>query len=225
MATPIRAIHLDVTASTMGEARAAFNGAPVLVTAASQTDGRGRSGRTWVHADRAVAASLAISVSWPTDRRPVVPLVAGLAAAAVLGTALKWPNDLIHDGLKAGGLLVEADDDVTVIGMGVNLYWPDPVERATALYADDPGPEAPPILAERWAEQLVERLAAPPDDWGRAEYERLCLTVGYEIVWEPNGRGVTSGIDEQGRLVVETPDGETRLDSGEVRHVRVASSE
>lgn len=197
-----------------------FDGAPVLVTAARQTAGRGRSGRTWVHADRAVAASVALALDWGPDDLGVVPLVAGLAAAATFDARLKWPNDLIADGRKAGGILVESSDATVVIGMGVNLWWPEPIEGAGAVFAADPGPNAPTRLAEVWARDMVARLALGPGAWGRDEYERLCETIGRDITWHPAGAGLARGVDERGRLVVDTPDGVAILDSGEVRHVR-----
>jgi BirA family transcriptional regulator, biotin operon repressor / biotin---[acetyl-CoA-carboxylase] ligase len=204
----------------MDEARRRFDGLPTLVTAARQTRGRGRSGREWVHADRAVAASLAIRSGWPAARRPLIPLVAGVAAASVFDARLKWPNDLITDLGKVGGLLVESDGDVEVVGLGVNLWWPDPVEGAAALHTDDPGPGAGAALAERWALLVVAAVDSGPDRWDRSAYESLCATIGRDITWDPAGSGRAVGVDSQGRLVVETQAGTVALDSGEVRHVR-----
>jgi BirA family transcriptional regulator, biotin operon repressor / biotin---[acetyl-CoA-carboxylase] ligase len=204
----------------MEEATARFHGEPILVTAARQLRGRGRSGRKWVHAERAVAASLSLALDWEPHRLGVVPLVAGLAAADSFPVALKWPNDLMRDRAKVGGILVEFADGVVVVGIGVNLFWPRPVAGAGALFTEDPGAEAAVHLAEDWASRLVSRLSAGPDDWGRSAYEGLCTTIGAEIEWDPGGAGSCRGVDERGRLVVETPDGLVLLDSGEVRHVR-----
>lgn len=225
MATPLHTVHLETVTSTMGEARARFEGIPLLVTAGRQTQGRGRSGREWVHADRAVAASLAFAVDWPPDRRPLIPLLAGLSAASVFGTDLKWPNDLVTDSGKVGGILVESDGDGVVVGLGVNLWWRHPVEGAAALHLSDPGPEAAVEQAEAWAAALVAGVAAGHQGWDRASYEALCVTVGKEITWEPGGTGRARGVDERGRLVVETARGVTLLDSGEVTHVREAGGD
>jgi BirA family biotin operon repressor/biotin-[acetyl-CoA-carboxylase] ligase len=225
MATPLDVVHLEETASTMDEARSRVGEAPLLVTAARQTGGRGRTGHTWVHADRAVATSLAVRLPWPAESLAVVPLVSGLAAAATFAVRLKWPNDLVRGASKVGGILVESDGDLVVIGMGVNLYWPSPMEGAAALFSEDPGDDASRSFAVRWGLQGLARLDRGPTDWGRDEYERSCTTLGTEITWDPNGSGRAIGVDERGGLIVETPEGTVVLDSGEVRHVRVASSE
>src|SRR5688500_9752782 len=102
-------------------------GAPdgVVVGADHQTAGRGRRGRTW---DSRPGASLLVSVVL----RPapaLVTLAAGVAAAeaceAVAGVAveLKWPNDLLVDGAKLGGILSELVGHAAVVGLGLNLKW------------------------------------------------------------------------------------------------------
>jgi len=212
--------HLEETPSTMQEAAGRFRGVPVLVTADRQTAGRGRTGATWVHADRAVAASLAFAPAWDSQHHSLIPLVAGLSAAATFDVELKWPNDLIYQGLKAGGILVEKSGDTVVVGLGVNLFWGAPIAGATARFVTDPGAEAATRLATSWASDLVGRLEADPAAWGRSEYERLCVTIGTAVAWEPGGSGQALGVDERGRLVVETAVGLAVLDSGEVRHVR-----
>ena len=79
---------------------------------------------------------------------------------------------------KVGGILVEAERRIVTIGLGVNLWWPDPIEGAAALLAADPGPEAAGWIAEQWADRLIERLASGPRQWGRDEYPGLCSTLG-----------------------------------------------
>ncbi len=224
MATPPSFIHLAQAASTQDEARHGFAGVPLLVTAARQTSGRGRSGAVWETADRAIAASLAFAPGWTEADWPLIPAVAGLAALDVLGerARLEWPNDVMVGGVKVAGILVEAAGGVVVAGLGVNLWWPEPVARAGALFESDPGPDAGPLLAERWATRLLDRLDGPAGEWGRAEYESRCTLIGTDVTWEPGGAGRAVGIGDRGGLIVETPAGRTVLDSGVVRSVRSA---
>ena len=227
MDTPYVEIALGVVRSTQEEAAQRFAGIPVLVTATRQTAGRGRSGARWEHADRSVATSLAFRTSWPPPQRARLTLVAGLAAADVLGPAvrLKWPNDLVIDGLKVGGLLTEADGDLIVAGLGVNLFWPAPIEGAGALADADPGPEAAARIARLWAKRLLRRSGGDPESWGREEYTARCATVGSAVEWSGGGCGRAVGVAADGGLEVETPDGPLILRAGEVREVRPAAGE
>ena len=222
MATPYVLVELGTVGSTQQEARGRFRGEPLLVTARHQTGGRGRSGRTWVQAPRAVAATLCFEPGWPEARTGTIPLVAGLAARDASGddVRLAWPNDLVRDGRKVGGILAEGDGGLVVVGLGLNLWWPDPIEGAGALLSADPGPEAADWIAEQWAAGLLERMAAGPDRWGRDEYLAVSSTVGHQVTWQPDGAGRAVGIAADGGLVVAIGDGEVVLRSGEVREVR-----
>jgi BirA family transcriptional regulator, biotin operon repressor / biotin---[acetyl-CoA-carboxylase] ligase len=221
MATSFTTVHLDATASTQDDARRLFGDEPVLVTAASQSAGRGRSGAKWVDADRSLAASLAFRPGWPPDLWSLISLVAGLAALDALGDVrLKWPNDVVYGKDKVAGILSESDGEVAVVGIGVNLWWSKPIAGAAGLWNEDRGAEVARSLASAWAGRLLDRLGADPNDWGCDEYQSHCVTIGEEIAWEPTGTGRAVGIDDRGRLQVETTDGLISLDSGAVRQVR-----
>jgi BirA family biotin operon repressor/biotin-[acetyl-CoA-carboxylase] ligase len=222
MDTPFATFHTKEAASTQDEARARFSGFPLLVTTERQIAGRGRLGRTWLSAPRAVAASLAFRPGWPLETWPRLTLVAGLAAAEVAGDVVKleWPNDLVVGEEKVGGLLAESDGELLVVGLGLNLFWPEPPAGMGALYESDPGLALSSALAESWAQRLLGRIAIGPQDWGRQEYLDRCATVGREIVWEPEGRGYAVGISDDGALDVETAEGTVSLRAGEVSSVR-----
>ena len=225
MATPYVCVELGTVVSTQREARTRFMGSPLLVTAEGQTGGRGRLGRDWIQAPRAVSASLAFEPGWPESRRGMVPLIAGLAAGEVAGkrVSLKWPNDLMLGGRKVGGILVEAAGPLVVVGLGLNLWWPHPIEGAGALFDVDPGPQTPGWVAKRWADGFLARMARGSGGWGREEYSSVCSTLGRQVTWEPDGSGTAVAIDGDGGLVVSTCGGEVVLDSGEVSEVRPAS--
>ncbi len=222
MATPYSLQVYDEVTSTQDIAAAALVDEPILVVAGRQTEGRGRSQRTWESAPRAVAASLAMRPIWDVGSWPLIPLVAGLAAADVLEghISLKWPNDLLIGDNKIGGILVEGSGGVLVVGCGLNLWWPDPPGGSGAQWIDDPGPGAVVATATSWAERLLERMAAGPNEWGRSRYLELSATVGRRVTWEPNGEGEVVDIGVDGSLVVETAYGRQNLIAGEIRHLR-----
>lgn len=221
MATSYSAQHLGEVPSTQDMARDGFESSRLLVTATGQTAGRGRSGAVWQTAPRALAASLAFRPGWGSHQLPAITLVAGVAAAGVIeGGSLKWPNDVLIGEAKVAGLLAELADGVVVMGMGVNLWWPEPPPGVTAIHAEDPGSETGPRLAERWAEALLAMVDGGPDAWPIETYRRLCTTIGREITWEPNGSGRAVDVDPSGALIVESGSARERLTSGAVSHVR-----
>lgn len=218
MATPYFQLRLDRVPSTQDVARDGFDDIPLLVIASSQTRGRGRSGAEWLTADRALACSLAFR---PTDGddRPF-SLMAGLAVTrCVPGTSLKWPNDVLQERRKAGGILVERNGELAVVGLGLNLWWSDPPEGAGALYPDDPGPDAHVEIASLWGAELMDLVGSA--GWPHQDYRSVCVTLGRSITWEPEGFGLAEDVAPDGSLVVRGGDGRVELiRSGAVRHVR-----
>lgn len=216
MDTPYSLVRLEEVGSTQDVARAALKREPVLVVADRQTAGRGRSGSGWETAPRAVAGSLAL----PNHDYPagLTPLVAGLAMSRVTGLSLKWPNDLVSSEGKVGGILCEGFDRSVVVGVGINLWWPDPPPDRAGLFDSDPGPARGEELMARWVAEFTGLLRLPP--WPKDEYRRCCVTLGQELRWDPDGRGRAIGIADDGGLVVSVAGQELVLRSGTVRHVR-----
>ncbi|MBM3486809.1 MAG: biotin--[acetyl-CoA-carboxylase] ligase [Alphaproteobacteria bacterium] len=144
-------------------ARGAGHG--LAVRAERQTAGRGRRGRRW----ESPAGNLHLSLVVTIPDRPVAELafVAGLATAeavAVLVPAnhalrLKWPNDLLLDGRKLGGILIEREGAFAIIGIGVNVAVAPQVAAypATALAAIG----GPPVGLD----DLARRIAAAIETW------------------------------------------------------------
>ncbi len=216
MATPYWQLRRDEVPSTQDLARSEF--VPVVVIAASQTAGRGRTGAEWITAPRALAVSVATQVNSGEDRP--LSLMAGVAARRALGgsVGLKWPNDLEIDDRKVGGILVEQTDGLAVLGMGLNLWWPEPPEGMGALFDEDPGPQRHLEIGAVWAAELLGLLEA--DGWPIDEYREGCVTLGREIVWEPRGSGKAIDVAESGALLVTVGDDVVEVHSGAVRHVR-----
>jgi BirA family biotin operon repressor/biotin-[acetyl-CoA-carboxylase] ligase len=213
-------LHLRLTGSTNERARElAAAGAPhgTLVTATEQTAGRGRQGRTWTApAGRALLCSLVIR-----DPPRLLPLAAGVAVASVVGEAarVKWPNDVLLDGRKVAGILVEGrpQERWAVVGIGLNValreedFPPELRERATTLGLPT---EAIESTLSQLLRSLERWLSAAAGEVLAAVRERDAL-YGQPVRWS-GGEGRGSGIDEQGRLLVVTSAGTMALDAGEV---------
>jgi BirA family biotin operon repressor/biotin-[acetyl-CoA-carboxylase] ligase len=213
-------VHFRWTDSTNARARAlAGGGAPhgTLVTADEQSAGRGRQGRIWsAPRGRALLCSLVIR-----DPPRLLPLAAGVAVAELAGPSalVKWPNDVLVDWRKIAGILVEGrpQECWAVLGIGINVATrPEdfPVEllgRAGSLGLALDAIE--PVLS-KLLERLEVWLAASRSDVLEALRERDALK-GRPVRWE-GGAGEGARIDEEGRLIVLTAEGEVALDAGEV---------
>jgi len=216
-------LHVRTIGSTNDRARElAAAGAPhgTLVTTGEQVAGRGRQGRTWsAPPGRALLMSLVLRT---VD--PLLPLRAGLAVADVAGPGarVKWPNDVLLDGRKVAGVLVEArpHDGWAVLGIGLNVAieldtLPEDVRARAATLG------RPPAALEATLDELLRalgaRLAEPAEAALAALRERDAL-AGRSIRWD-GGEGVAAGIAGDGALLVRTADGEARLAAGEV-HLR-----
>ena len=222
MATPYALVYHEKTTSTQDEARRIIGRYPILVVTGGQTAGRGRSGAIWDNAPHALAASLAFRPDWPPDTWPRLTLVAGVVAARVLGDRvnLKWPNDLMRDDTKLGGILTEATGAIVVIGLGLNLHWPDPPTGRGAVFEEAPESNTAIEMAQAWTEQILGIVVDGPERWPLDEYRARCRTIGREITWKPDGRGLVTGVDATGALEATTADGSTTLTAGAVYEVR-----
>ena len=214
-------VHHRATDSTNLRARElALAGAPhgTLVTAAEQSAGRGRQGRTWsAPAGRGLLLSLVLR-----DPPAMVPLIAAVAVAEVCGdgAAIKWPNDVLLDGRKVAGILVEGrpQEGWAVLGIGINV-----AVRARDLPAELRGraaslerePAAIEPLLDDLLRALESRLTEPAGAL-LADLRTRDALRGRAVRWAA-GEGVARGIDERGRLLVERDDATTlALDAGEV---------
>jgi BirA family biotin operon repressor/biotin-[acetyl-CoA-carboxylase] ligase len=213
----------------------------LVVVAEHQTAGRGRLGRGWVTPARTsvTASFLLVPESAQAGPWSWLPLLTGMAAARAIAAVtglqpeLKWPNDVLLEGRKLGGILIErvgnGGDAAAVVGIGLNVSQDAaelPVEEATSLsIAGAREVDRTAVLSA-----LVSELARGYDDWhaGRPllpAYRELCSTLGREVrVLVPGGEisGEAVDVDEDGRLVVRTAEGEEHLAAGDVVHVRAA---
>lgn len=214
-------LHLRATTSTNDRARElAQAGAPhgTLVTAAEQTAGRGRQGRTWTAPP---GSALLLSVVL-RDPPALLPLAAALAVAEVAGAGaqIKWPNDVLLDGRKVAGILAEGrpQDGWAVLGIGLNVALriedlPPELHETAGSLGLEPADLEPTL--ERLLDTLERSLALDEATLLDAYRARDALR-GREVSWT-TGRGRAAGIDGEGRLVVELAEGgRTALSAGEV---------
>ncbi|MBR0551478.1 biotin--[acetyl-CoA-carboxylase] ligase [Stakelama marina] len=190
-----------------------------------QTAGRGRQGRAWESPVGNLYASTLVRLR-PGDPAPAtLALVAAVALAEAVTVycraqvTLKWPNDLLIDGAKLSGILLERADNAVVIGFGVNLaHHPVGLDRATTSLAErgaqvEPGPFAE-TLAEsfaRWLGRWRSEGLGPV----RARWLELAHPVGTALTARTGDgdsiEGLFDGLDRDGALILRLASGERRV--------------
>jgi len=198
-------VRLGTVASTQEAARALPVGS--VVVAEHQTAGRGRLDRRWE-----APPGTALLASFVLPPHPLLSLAAGVAAAEACGpqARLKWPNDVLIDGRKAGGILVEMTAAKAVVGVGINLTWAPP----GAARVDQPRE----VLLEALTQHLAEWTSAPPAAIVQ-RWRELSDTIGRTVRVELPGRvieGMAEDIAADGSLIVA---GE-HVSAGDVIHLR-----
>ena len=200
-------------------------GEGVWLRADRQADGRGRQGRVWVSPPGNLYASTLVRIR-PGDPPPAT---LALAAAVALHIAvdvylpgralLKWPNDLLIDGAKLSGILLERGGDAVVVGIGVNLaHHPTDTDRvATSLAA-----EGMAVAPEDFVETLADAFARAVESWrgegvdavrrswmARAHPTGTALTV--RLPGDAAIDGLFDGLDVDGALILRLADGTRRV--------------
>jgi BirA family biotin operon repressor/biotin-[acetyl-CoA-carboxylase] ligase len=155
------------------------------------------------------------------DPPRLLPLAAGVAVASVVGedAKVKWPNDVLLDGRKVAGILVEGrpQERWGVVGIGLNValrqddFPPELRESAGTLGLD---PEAIEPTLERLLAALERWIAASPEAVLEA-FRASDALLDRPVRWA-GGEGRGAGVDGDGRLVVVTAQGTVALDAGEV---------
>jgi BirA family biotin operon repressor/biotin-[acetyl-CoA-carboxylase] ligase len=185
-------MRLETVTSTQDVARPLPIGS--IVVAEHQTAGRGRLDRRW-EAPRGTA----LLVSFVVHPNPVLSLAAGIAAAQACGRGvrLKWPNDLLLNGLKVGGILVEVTRTTAICGIGINLSW---APAGAATLDED-------------RDRLLERLREEIDRWVVADapvvlsrWRELSDTLGRRVRVEQGGtviEGTAEDVGPAGELIVD----------------------
>ena len=207
-----------------------------VVVTTNQTAGRGRLDRTWV-APAGTALAVSVLLARPDSAAlGWVPLLAGLAMRRAVASlvsapvALKWPNDVQVAGRKISGILAELVPGGIVVGAGLNLTMTRdqlPTSTATSLTLEGADPNG---LTDRalsaYLRELRDLASLLTTDAAslRAAVAAACDTLGRVVRVElPGGvelHGTAVRLDDEGRLVVRTPAGETVVAAGDITHLR-----
>jgi BirA family biotin operon repressor/biotin-[acetyl-CoA-carboxylase] ligase len=212
---------------------------PLLVAAEEQTAGRGRRGRRWHSAPGAgITFSLGRRIRRPVRELPALSLVAAVAciqalqALGIAGARLKWPNDLVVNGAKLGGILVESRSGGAVIGIGINCRRSAQLEakvRRRVAFLSDFVDVPRNAVIERVARTLMDTIElfeqhglAPL----RRQWEAMDAHAGQRLrVRLADGRvisGVANGLAEDGALQLLTAKGMQSVRSGRLVTARAA---
>jgi BirA family transcriptional regulator, biotin operon repressor / biotin---[acetyl-CoA-carboxylase] ligase len=237
------AFHEELDSTNAEAMRLALAGEPggLWVMAASQKLGRGRAGRGWTSSAGNLYASLLLRPGVPLATASQLSLLTGIAVhdavSALAGAAtirsdlrLKWPNDLLADGAKLGGILLESasaadQEPAVIIGVGINLaHAPADLGRPAACLSGL-GIEASPTKAMT---ALAASMAEWLDRWEKGRAFTLIRQAWLSRA-QPSGAAISVrqgeslisgrflGIDEAGALLLRTESGqEKRITAGDV---------
>lgn len=212
---------VDETGSTNADLlRAAADGAAdrTVLAARHQTAGRGRLDRKW---EAPAGQNLLASILFrkvPTAPHTLMQRVALAALSACERVAgirptLKWPNDLMLNGEKLAGLLAQAERDIVVVGIGLNVGW---APAGAARLSRDLDPMQ--VLREL----LVAYDEVPEDPW--SQYRENMGTIGQRVrveLADGNVAGRALDVERDGRLLVVDDAGvKHRFDVGDIVHLR-----
>jgi len=205
-----------------------------VVIAREQTRGRGRRGASWHSPPE---SGLWMSVVLPGETPALhVPLLVGLAAAEAIQDAsgalrvgIEWPNDLVVGRRQLGGILCEGVPGAVIAGIGLNLRTPEGGfpesfrERATSLDMEGANALSHGTLAGFIVRALKRRIGEPSarlDPDALAELTARDALAARPVRTEEHGPGVARGIEPDGALILERPDGSrVRVVAGSVRPV------
>jgi BirA family transcriptional regulator, biotin operon repressor / biotin---[acetyl-CoA-carboxylase] ligase len=233
-------LSFDSLDSTNEEAKRiarAGGGHGAVIWAKRQTEGRGRMDRNWVSSEGNLFVSILLKPEKPAQDLPQLSFVTAVAAIESMLPLLsnhvklqcKWPNDILVDGRKLGGILLESfqvpekKEHWVVIGVGINVDSFPPRTEFPATCLKDAGVElvSAKIILSRFIHHFIEAynhwdakgFAIIRTKWQRHAWglsERLCARLPDEQI-----EGVAEGIDAHGSLIL-------KLDNGKKRQIHAA---
>jgi BirA family biotin operon repressor/biotin-[acetyl-CoA-carboxylase] ligase len=234
--------HFDTADSTNDRAKIlGTQGAAegTMVVTETQTAGRGRLGRTWSSPPgQGIYVSVLLRPALPPTELPQITLSTAVAVVRALTRAvnvtpgIKWPNDLILNGKKLGGILTEMETEsdqirYLVVGMGLNINNSEfPLElggRATSLFKEEGRRFSRLAILKAWLEEfeiLYQQFLARGFPEILGEWQQHSVTLGKYVAVRQGPRqveGLAREVAPDGALVLETARGEVvRVTSGEI---------
>ena len=241
-------VFFPLTASTNTEAAelaAKGQREGTVIIADSQTEGRGRRGRTWSSpAGRNLYLSIIVRPDLPPRDAAILTFMSAVACASVIRklssvqVSIKWPNDLMVADKKTGGILTEMKADAdridyAVIGVGINLNldssdMPDSIrETATSVMLQTGHPQSRTLYAleiikslDSWYTILLQSGKGPVLN----AWKSLSSTIGRNVTattGEVKLTGLAEGIDNEGLLILRLPDSSViKINAGDVTILR-----
>lgn len=233
---------VEQTGSTNADLLAALREltTPTLLIAKSQTAGRGRAGRSWLSAPgKSLTFSLAWKFNLPAHALMGLPLAVGVAIADAfamfnVNVRLKWPNDVLYEGKKLAGILIESasagqvphDASWAVIGIGINMA----VNESMSAEIGRPVASIPWLAALDQDMLMATLLNALAESLMQFEHEglkaftarwnALHAYTGHAVSIIDNGKllheGVAVGIDDIGCFLIDTKTGRMAIMAGDV---------
>ncbi len=231
-----RLVNLDTVGSTNAEAKRLADGGGdewTLVWARAQTAGRGRHGRIWESPEGNLYCSLLLRPACPPGQAAEIGFVAGLAIYDAIGSLVlpgleawcKWPNDVLLNDAKVAGVLLEVSGtDWLVLGVGINVaHYPDATDFPATSLREQGSPE---VTVEDMLEAFCRHFLTWYNRWRdegfapiRARWLQRAMGLDEEISVRLSGEtvsGVFAGLDDDGTLILERPDGDRRISAGDV---------
>lgn len=234
LAAPFRLFRHDCLSSTNDLAKElAKDGAEswTVIWAKSQKGGRGRLGREWDSPEGNLYCSIVIDVKGRLERAAQISFIAAISlydalkdVAPQVDFALKWPNDLLSDGAKICGILLEREGDSLILGVGVNMESAPKTTLYLASSLADRGVRVEILtLLQRFCQRLFE-------------WERIWREQGFSPIrekWLSHAMGIDGpvkvrlangqilpgrfyGLDAEGALLLDTAEGIRKILAGDV---------
>jgi BirA family biotin operon repressor/biotin-[acetyl-CoA-carboxylase] ligase len=202
-----------------------------VVHADEQTAGRGRLSRAWYSPPGNLYLSIVLRTGQPASRSSELSFLGALAVADTvemllprqIRAMLKWPNDVLVNGAKIAGILLEQVDDATIMGIGLNvLEAPSNAAYKTTTVVANAGIASVDGARDILLDRLAFHLSAWQEDGFppiREQWLNRSYPVGAAIRANAGGKPVAghfAGLDDDGALLLDTNEGRQRIVAGEV---------